>query len=169
MLAPIYGAVVKLLNRLTQALADRVDATISSRAPASTALSTATWTGTRATAIDNLDAAVNTLAAAADYTSGRAANLDYLDVSVAATTRIKSIQRGTISITGTNLTATATITSVTTGKTRLRILGVTNHHAGSSMCAGITLALTNATTITATRQYSVSCTQGVGWELTEFY
>lgn len=169
MLAPIYGAVIKLLNRLTQALADRVDAAISSRAPSSTALSTATWTGTRATAIDNLDAAISTLAAAADYTSGRAAKLDYLDVSVAATTRIKSIQRGTISITGTNATATATITSVNTAKTRIRFLGAYTGQVASNWCPGATVALTNATTITATKNANVSGTHAVSWELTEFY
>lgn len=169
MLAPIYGAVIKLLNRLTQALADRIDTTISSRAPASTALSTATWTGTRAGKLDNLDAAVTTLAASADYTSGRASKLDYLNVSVAATTRIKSIQRGTITLTGTNTTATATITSVSTGKTRLRFLGAYTGLIASSWSPGATIALTNATTITATRVAAYSGTSVVSWELTEFY
>lgn len=44
---------------------DNLDTTISSRAPAATALSTAIWTNTRAGNLDNLDAAITTRAAAA--------------------------------------------------------------------------------------------------------
>lgn len=54
------------------ALLDNLDAKISSRAPASTALSTATWTNARATAIDT----INTNAAR--LTAARAGYLDYL-------------------------------------------------------------------------------------------
>lgn len=41
---------------------DRLDTTVSSRAPASTALSNVTWTDARAVKVDNLDAAVSTRA-----------------------------------------------------------------------------------------------------------
>lgn len=170
MLAPIYGSVIKLLNRWTQTLADRLDASVSSRAPSSTALSNATWTDTRAGKLDSLDAAVTSRASATDYTAVRAGKLDNLDAAVTATTRIKSIQRGSIAITGTNATATATITSVTTAKTRLRFLGAyTGQASTGSWCPGATIALTNSTTITATRIAATSGTHTVSWELTEFY
>lgn len=170
MLAPIYGLVIKLLNRWTQTLADRLDASVSSRAPSSTALSNATWTDTRAGKLDSLDAAVTSRASATDYTAVRAGKLDNLDAAVTATTRIKSIQRGSIAITGTNATATATITSVTTAKTRLRFLGdYTWQAATEDWCPGATIALTNSTTITATRNNTLSGTHTVSWELTEFY
>jgi len=171
MLAPIYGSVIKLLNRWTQTLADRLDASVSSRAPSSTALSNATWTDTRAGKLDSLDAAVTSRASATYYTAVRAEKLDNLDAAVTATTRIKSIQRGTIAITTTNTTATATITSVATAKTRLRFLGAYTGFGASNWCVGATLSLTNSTTITATRivMYGVSGTHTVSWELTEFY
>ena len=57
-----------LTGRLTSGRAtaiDNLDATVSSRAPSSTALSSATWTPTRAGLVDNLDAAITTRAAAA--------------------------------------------------------------------------------------------------------
>lgn len=66
-----------------------LDATVSSRAPSSTALSTATWTNARAGYLDtvntNLDATVSSRApsstalSTATWTSGRASNLDNLD------------------------------------------------------------------------------------------
>jgi len=79
---------------------------------------------------------------------------------------IKGIQRGTITIT-TGVTGTATITSVDTTKTELRMLGLTYDGATlpESTCR---MALTNATTITATRG-SGGNTTVVSWELTEFY
>jgi hypothetical protein len=46
-----------------------LDAAITSRAPAATALSTGTWTGTRATKIDNLDATVSSRAPAGGGTT----------------------------------------------------------------------------------------------------
>jgi hypothetical protein len=51
-----------LLNRITQdrgTKIDNLDTTISSRAPASTALSNVTWTNTRAGYLDNLDATIS--------------------------------------------------------------------------------------------------------------
>lgn len=48
---------------------DNLDDTISSRAPSSTALSTAQWTNTRAGLIDNLDATVSSRLASASYTA----------------------------------------------------------------------------------------------------
>ncbi len=78
---------------------------------------------------------------------------------------IKSLQRGTITITGT--TATATITTVDPAKSELR-------HTGSSSSGGADhpgmlgyLTLTNATTITATRGGGTG-TLVIGFELTEW-
>ena len=170
MLAPIYGSVIKLLNRWTQTLADRLDASISSRAPSSTALTTATWTGTRAGKLDSLDAAITSRASATNYTAVRAGKLDNLDAAISAVTRIKNIQRGTITISGTAGTATATVTSVNTTKAELYYLGENNPNTGSSYYGGINIVLTNATTITATRGVpSGSTTQTIGWELVEYY
>ena len=81
---------------------------------------------------------------------------------------IKAIQRGVVSITGTNTSATATITSVNTSKTELRWLGSQGAIAQSQ---GITanIVLSNATTITATRGDGTSGTAlNVSWELTEY-
>lgn len=81
---------------------------------------------------------------------------------------IKSIQRGTISMSsGGSTSGTATITSVDTTKTELRILGASND-AVVDTTAIARVVLTNATTITATRS-GTSGTSVVSWELTEFY
>lgn len=91
-------------------------------------------------------------------------------------TAIKSIQRGVITISGgagTN-TATATIASVNTEKTELRLLG--SYAGGYSdntfdISTSAYFVLTNSTTITATRRnntpYSVA--HYLSWELTEYY
>lgn len=57
------GKIKTLLDRLTSVRAtalDDLDATISSRAPASTAMSNATWSDARAAKVDYLDVAVST-------------------------------------------------------------------------------------------------------------
>ena len=78
---------------------------------------------------------------------------------------IKSIQRGTIAITGTNTTATVSITSVDTSKTELRYLGITE----ASTDSGAYIALTSSTQITATRAApTASHSVTVSWELTEW-
>lgn len=67
-----------------------LDALISSRAPASTALSTVQWTNARAALLDFLDVAVSSRAPAAtalstvQWTNARAAFLDFLDVAVSS-------------------------------------------------------------------------------------
>lgn len=67
-----------------------LDAAVSSRAPASTALSTAQWTNTRAGNLDNLDATISSRAPAAtalsttQWTNTRATNLDNLDTTVSS-------------------------------------------------------------------------------------
>lgn len=67
---------------------DHLNADITTRAPAATALSNTTWTDARAAALDNLDAAITSRAAAATalsnaiWTNARAANLDNLDAAI---------------------------------------------------------------------------------------
>ena len=83
--------------------------------------------------------------------------------------RIKSIQRGTITIPVNTKSATATIASVNTAKTELRMLGFTNN---GQISGGIfpKISLTSSTTITATRGGDSTSygTTTVSWELTEF-
>lgn len=84
---------------------------------------------------------------------------------------IKSIQRGTITISGTALTATATITAVDTAKSELRHLGVSSNPPASTIDHeyALRLSLTNSTTITATRAAAPNSTSAiVSWELTEW-
>jgi hypothetical protein len=84
--APDNADIVSILAIVTAAL----DATISSRAPASTALSTAQWTNTRAALLDYLDAAVSSRApsatalSTAQWTNARAALLDLLDAAISS-------------------------------------------------------------------------------------
>lgn len=77
---------------------------------------------------------------------------------------IKSIQRGRLAITGT--TATATVSSVVTAKSELRILGFSTN--GADNTSSIDITLTNSTTITATK-ISTGVSGNVSWELTERY
>jgi len=105
MLAPIYGSVIKILNRWTQTLADRLDASISSRAPSSTALTTATWTGTRAGKLDSLDAAITSRAPASTALSNATwtdVKAGYLDAAISTiSSPVRSIQTGTVDTTTT--------------------------------------------------------------------
>ena len=87
---------------------------------------------------------------------------------------IKSIQRGTLTISdGTGvISGTATISSVNTAKTELRLLGWSNTDNSNVVHAGYEsprIVLTNATTITATIPTSRGFTTTISWELTEFY
>lgn len=74
----------------TDAKAAYLDQNISSRAPSSTALSTATWTGARAVNLDNLDSTVSSRApsstalSTATWTTARAGNLDNIDAAVSS-------------------------------------------------------------------------------------
>lgn len=77
----------------------------------------------------------------------------------------KVVQRGTISITPGNTQGTATISAVVTSKSELRHLGQISTSATISDILAY-LVLTNATTITATRQGN-SGTTTVSYEITE--
>jgi|TARA_R110001583_G_scaffold45552_4_gene143435 hypothetical protein len=77
---------------------------------------------------------------------------------------IGSIQRGTISLTGTS--ATSTITAVDVDKSILSWLGVRCTHDGSAK-AMVNIVLTNSTTITATRDDGTN-TSIVSWQIVEW-
>ena len=64
------GKIALLLARLTAARAAFLDAAISSRAAATTALTNATWSDARAGKLDNLDAAISSVGSAPPITSG---------------------------------------------------------------------------------------------------
>lgn len=84
---------------------------------------------------------------------------------------IKSIQRGTISITNPSTSATATVTSVNTAKSLLTYLGQTGYYSGSSTdgVSDIRIVLTNSTTITATvYATSLGVPVIVSYELVEY-
>lgn len=85
--------------------------------------------------------------------------------------RIKSIQRGTITIAFNASSATATIASVDTTKTELRMLGFS--YATNDPIIGYAfpqISLTSSTQITAIRGGNSTGTVDtiVSWELTEF-
>lgn len=109
-------------------------------------------TSTRATALDNLDAAISTRASASVWTGALATELDGLAPAIAAipTTPINSIQYNTVTISDTNTSGTRTITSVNTAKSVLVYLG--GSYSASTMNASVgRITLTNATTVTADR------------------
>ena len=83
--------------------------------------------------------------------------------------QIKSIQRGTITISGAT-SATATITAVNTSKSELRFLGARTKDDTVNAWGTSTIELTNSTTITARWDSAAFAnTNNVSWELTEFY
>ena len=83
---------------------------------------------------------------------------------------IKSIQRGFVDLLGggATLSISATISAVNTAKSELRHLGHSSSYT-SGASSRFSLALTNSTTITATRTAGESGTGQLSWELTEYY
>lgn len=94
---------------------------------------------------------------------------------------IKSIQRGIVSVAKASTSATATISSVSTSKSVVRDLGIAGSWSEPNFAyvgggtdteakRSHTLALTNATTITATTGTTDgSYTRHVIYEITEYY
>lgn len=81
-----------------------------------------------------------------------------------------SVQRGTIAITNAVLTATATITAVTTAKTMLSYTGweAPPHQGGGEVVHSVAnIVLTNSTTLTATR-LGGNGTLTLGYQVVEF-
>lgn len=86
-----------------------------------------------------------------------------------ATSVIKSIQYGTVSL-GTGVTsAAATITSVNTAKAALIYLGGTSNAASGVNTALTRITLTNATTVTGTRDDGTTSSTIVSFVVVEFY
>lgn len=81
--------------------------------------------------------------------------------------KIKSIQRGTISLQPSDAAKTATVSAVDVAKSELRFLGVRGETDLPHSL--VTLVLTNPTTITATRSKSGTYPVAVSWELTEWW
>ncbi len=129
LLSPLFSAVNTLLGRLTvgrAAALDKLDASISTRAVAATAVSTANATNQRLANLDNLDATItsrapsNTALSSATWTDAKAG---YLDAAISTNSAINSIQTGKIDTStlssGSNDEAKykdVTITAVTTTK-----------------------------------------------------
>ena len=84
--------------------------------------------------------------------------------------KIKSIQRGTITIPASASSATATIASVDTTKTELRMLGFSSNHNDTHPYNVLfpRISLTSSTQITAVRSAANGYSIVVSWELTEF-
>lgn len=108
---------------------------------------------TRAGKIDNLDAAISTRApsstalSTANYTAARAGYLDNLAFGISP---IKSIQSLEIYLGANQTSNTATITAVNTGKAVLLYRG-TRTSGGDLDASNLTATLSNSTTVTATR------------------
>lgn len=84
--------------------------------------------------------------------------------------RIKSVQRGVITITGAATLVTATITAVDTSKSVCRFMGA-EVSAGTTWGAstGARVTLTNSTTVTASRQDASGNNTLVGYEVEEWW
>lgn len=132
---------------------DNLDAKISTRAPASTALSTAQWTNTRAGYLDKLNSGV-------PITSMPSV--------------IKSVQRGIITIPANSKEASATLTqSVNLNKAVVLYGGAIGggYIHGSSGIPGdwdARLVLAAANKVTVTRAYASSYTATVPYQVLEF-
>ena len=85
---------------------------------------------------------------------------------------IKSVQRGTITISSGVSSATATVTSVDVNKSLLTHLGQSGYYTSSSAqgISNVRLFLTNGTTITATTHTNPNAVNYVvSYELVEYY
>lgn len=143
MLAGVPGKLKTLADRLTATRAanlDKLDANITTRAAAATALSNAVWSDARAGKLDSIG--------------------------------IKSIQRGSFTWGGTELTKSVTISSVTPGRALLLFSFTSNPSVGTvsdvfkeTMTAG---NITGATTLGFSRGKTVG-TGLVEWQVIEFF
>ena len=159
MLEPLLGLpgrIKILIDRITSTRAsnlDNLNATVSSRAPASTALSSSVWTGTRA---GYVDASI----------SGRASqsSVDALPQGI-----IKSVQRGLLTLdSGDAPPHNVTISSVDLGKSMLTF------SYGASSTATLTPErllwgrLTSSTNIRFDRYDSTLFYHTIAWEVVEY-
>lgn len=171
----IIGTIADHIAIWTAAKAENLDTTVSSRAPASTALSTAQWTSTRAGYLDNINTKANNLDSR--LTATRAGYLDKLNSGVTVNSLsdkiIKSVQRGTIAISEGKKEATITISSVDINKAIVVFCGSalttfsgnTDYYAPASL---VRLELTSATQIKATRHSGYGAVTA-SYQVIEFY
>ena len=83
---------------------------------------------------------------------------------------VSSVIRGTIPMTVGSTSASVTIAAVNPALARLRLLGLTSDDTGvTNAVQGVRLALTNATTITATRRSGVGTNLVVAYEISQYY
>ena len=126
------------------------------------------------TKVNTVNTNVGSKADAASATGSLHAKVAY----IAANTGIKSIQRGVITLSSSEITKAATISAVTTGKAMVNLLGVraSDKHGMSSdgypyaliSHMKVTLTLTNGTTVTATRLMRNNSEAIVSYEVIEF-
>lgn len=147
-LAGVPGKLKTLIDRLTSTRAanlDNLDAAISTRAAASTALSTATWTATKA---------------------------GYLDMAISGVARIKSIQQvnssASTGVSSGTWSGSITVTTVDVTKT---IFVWTGETPPDETYYGTKIVLTNATTMTCSgrRTGSANTSVAISGFLVEFY
>lgn len=99
-LAGVPGRLKTLIDRLTATRAsnlDNIDAAVTTRAPASTALSTSTWTGTRAGYLDTIPTLptgvcknVQTGYASSSASGGSGEDSGYLDITITSVATTKT-------------------------------------------------------------------------------
>ena len=157
MLEPLLGLpgrIKILMDRITSTRAsnlDNLNATVSSRAPASTALSSSVWTGTKA---GYLNAAI----------SGRASqsSVDALPQGI-----IKSVQRGSFNPPQASTSANVTISSVDLGKAFL-VFSFRSDTTGSNLEFIWTGNLTSATNINFQRYTTLTINHTIEWQVIEY-
>ena len=159
MLEPLLGLpgrIKILIDRITSTRAsnlDNLNATVSSRAPASTALSSSVWTGTRA---GYLDASI----------SGRASQSS---VDALPTSPIKSVQRGLLTVGfGDSPPYNVTISSVDLGKS---VLTFSYGNSSSTELRSDRLLwgrLTSSTNIRFDKYETAIIYYTIAWEVVEY-
>lgn len=140
----IISAIADHVAIWTAAKAGNLDTTVSSRAPASTALSTTHWTNTRAGYLDKLNSGVA--------------------VSSLAGKLVKSVQRGVATVSANSSSVTITITAVNTARSIVLYGGNAKSHIW-----GAALELVNSTTLKVTAPGSHSEGIPIPWQVVEFY
>ncbi len=88
-------------------------------------------------------------------------------MGVSSGSKIKSIQRGVVTVANTNTSSTATISSVNVNKSMLQLVGVSGGD-GTPYYGCLALELTNSTTITASRFAGAYATDAT-FQVTEYY
>ena len=135
----IIGAIADHVAIWTAAKAGNLDTTVSSRAPASTALSTAQWTNTRAGYLDKLNSGVT--------------------VGALTGKQIKSVQRGIAGPPNSgSFGATGNIAVATVDMTKSIVL-----------CSGGETAYARLTSATNIEYCTNSTNRSMAWQLIEFY